>query len=277
MSIKHDINRRMRDAAFPNTFFTRSLSSLGSKGSIARITQSDVQEFYDTHYTPANMSVVVVGELTLAQAVKVLGRSPFGDYKPGVRTPFPVTIPNPPLPTETECQIHEGAHYVGTQSASFMSIAQLSGAFIPAQIWIVHEMIQAQLFKTIRLEQAWTYHIGCDDFFFGDFYEFSVKCSSLDVQAMGQISRAVDSCIESVRLRSDLFDEAKHKLVVSKHFSDSDMSGISEAAKNDLLSLNRIVALTEELQEAESVQLSDIYPVLDGLASNRRWTMIGYP
>ena len=277
MSIKHDMQRRMRDAAFANTFFARSLCPLGSKGTIARITQSDAQEFYDTHYTPANMSVVVVGELTLAQAVKALEHSPFGENKPGVRTPFPTTITTPPLPTETECRIHEGAHYVGTQSASFMSIAQLPGTLIPTQVWIVHEMIQTQLFKTVRLEKAWTYHIGCRDFNFGDFYEFAVTCSSLDVQAMDDISQVVDGCIEAVRLQSDLFEETKHKLVVSKKFSDPAVCSVSEAARYDLLSLNRIVTLTEELREAESVQLSDIYPVLDSLVANRRWTMVGYP
>ena len=57
----YDLDRRMRHAAFPNTFFRRFSRVLGSKESITGITQKDVQAFYDTHYTPVNTSVIVVG------------------------------------------------------------------------------------------------------------------------------------------------------------------------------------------------------------------------
>ncbi|MEY2664913.1 MAG: hypothetical protein RLZZ480_18 [Candidatus Parcubacteria bacterium] len=277
MQIKFDVNRRLRDAVFYNTFFSRSLSPLGTKETIGSISQPDMQEFYDTNYTPANMSVVVVGELTLAEAVDALLNSPFGEYRPGVRTPHMPIIREVPLPTETEFRLHQGAHTVGVESASFLSTAQLPGTVTQTQIRIVREMLQTQLFKVVRLENAWTYHIGCSNTFFGDFNDFDVICSSFDMNAMGSISDVVSDCIESLRTQPTMFEEAKRKLIATKHFVDLNMRGVAKDARNDLLHFGRILTLTEELRAAEEIQMDDILPVLDHLRSERRWTMIGYP
>jgi predicted Zn-dependent peptidase len=277
MQITYDTTYRMRQAVFSNTFFGRFTSTLGTKESIGTLRQSDLQTFYDTHYTPANMSVIVVGELTLDEAVAALANSPFSVHKTGTRSTRPKTITNPPPPSEAEYRIHEGAHFVGKSAASFGTTAQLPGTFSPALTSIVEEMISKQLFKVIRLEKAWTYHVGCGISFLGDFHEFTATCSSLDARAVEKISAVVSNCIEEIRLQADVFGEIKHKLIVGMKFEDPSVRSVCNAARRDLLLYDRIITLTEELREVEAIQISNIIPVIDSLAADRRWTMIGYP
>jgi hypothetical protein len=52
---------------------------------------------------------------------------------------------------------------------------------------------------------------------------------------------------------------------------------VCKAARSELLLFDRIITLTEEIREAEAIQMSDIYPVIEHLGENRRWTMIGHP
>jgi predicted Zn-dependent peptidase len=272
-----EINWRMRQAAFPNTPFGRFISGLGTKETIASLSQTDMQTFYDENYTPANMSIVSAGELTLVEVIAALQNSPFADNKSGSRTPALIPIAHPPLPTEAEWRFHEGEHFKGKESASFMSIAQLPGTLSSTQTWVVREMLAKELFKAVRLERAWTYHIGCEDIFSGDFSEFAIKCSSLEASAIDYIAEVVRDCIEALRDQPDSFAEAKQKLVAMKHFNDPSMAGVVKSARNELLYHGRIVTLTEELSEARDLQFEGIFPVLEFLSPERRWTAIGYP
>jgi predicted Zn-dependent peptidase len=277
MQITYDMTLRMRQMVFPNTFFGRFTSTLGTKEAIGTLQQPDLQTFYDTHYTPANMSVIVVGELTLSEAIAALKDSPFGEDKSGTRSVRPETITTPPSPSETEYRIHEGAHFVGKSAASFGTSAQLPGTFSPRLTDIVEEMINNQLFKVIRVEKAWTYQVGCGISFYGDFHEFTASCSSLDIGAIEEISTVTSNCIEEVRRQVDVFEETKHKLIVGMEFNDPSARSVCNAARRDIMIHDRIITVTEELRDAEAIQMSDVIPVIDSLVADQRWTLIGYP
>lgn len=274
---EYDLNRRMRQAAFSNTFFRRFERVLGTRESIAGITQEDVQAFYDTHYTPANTSVIVVGELTLAGAIKALEDSPFGDGKTGVRSANIEPFLNIPHPTETLIDFNQGEYQKGLSSASYGSTAQLPGIFTRHQVGIVRQMISRELFRIVRLENAWTYDIGCNFASLGDFHELSIKCTSLKIEAADHIADVVNSCIDSLAGQTDLFQKVLSEEIVKRRFNDPNMKGACNSATSDVAMNGRVISLAEELTDIERIEMKDITPIIEHLTADRRWTLIGHP
>src|SRR6185436_16807916 len=105
----------------------------GDPQSISRITQSDLQAYYDIHYTPANMSVVCVGGLQLAEVVKLLTESPFATDKRGSRTPLPAYVPDIHPPFETRYVLETSEHI--PKEARFQTGGYRSVAVIPGNVY----------------------------------------------------------------------------------------------------------------------------------------------
>jgi predicted Zn-dependent peptidase len=147
---KYDLDRRMYASVFPNTFLSRMTTPLGTLDSIQSLTQRDLQQFYDEHYTPANINVVAVGELTADQVVEHLARSPFAAVKHGVRTPRLEPVKEVPYPAENLEIFALGDHVQGLSAAKYSSVAQLPGILKLEQLGIFYRMLSRQLFNVVR-------------------------------------------------------------------------------------------------------------------------------
>jgi len=76
-----DVDMHKHKTLYGGCWLERFVRPFGDAESIERITQSDLQLYYDSHYTPANISVVGVGGVTLPELVKFLSESPFATNK----------------------------------------------------------------------------------------------------------------------------------------------------------------------------------------------------
>ena len=101
VKLKLDLAVREHKILYNGYWLERFVRPLGNPESVRRITQSHLQSYYDTHYTPVNMSIVGVGGMMLSELVELISESPFATSKKGVRTLTPNPATDVALPTET--------------------------------------------------------------------------------------------------------------------------------------------------------------------------------
>jgi zinc protease len=73
---------------------------LGRPEGFLSATEADLQSFYDKHYVPANISLVIIGGLPTEEVIDELEKSPFGTRKNGTRNPIPQPFNQIPIPAE---------------------------------------------------------------------------------------------------------------------------------------------------------------------------------
>lgn len=116
-------------------------SVVGNAESVGRITLDDVRRYYTTNYLPNNSSVVVSGDITPENALKLV-RATFGDWKrgadPGRPRVSPTTVDAPKIyivdrPQAVQSEIRIGHIGVARSTEDYFSIsvmnALLGGVF----------------------------------------------------------------------------------------------------------------------------------------------------
>lgn len=89
------------DTAFQAHPYRRPV--IGYNEDIRNLTREDVQQFFDTHYVPNNLTIGVVGDVDPAQ-VQQLAQTYFGRFKAGAAPPR-VTITEPPQQQTREVKL----------------------------------------------------------------------------------------------------------------------------------------------------------------------------
>ncbi len=274
-----DLSVREQKALYTGHWLERFVRPLGNPESVGRITQVDLQTHYDTHYTPANISVVGVGGMGLAEIVELLSESPFATDKNGARTPLPsrATDINPPM--ETHCVFELSKHASMSEPikvGSYRSVAVIPGN-VNTKLRILKNMLDEILDDEVRQFHAWTYDIGCGFYDFRHFHEFAIICGALNLNALDAIEDVVEVCIASLTDREDLFEQAKRRAIANNLMNDRMGRGIRDACLNDLADCHRIISLTEYDKELKAMEMSDIRNLLQWIRPERRWTLIRKP
>lgn len=279
-SSKFSINLRLlereRKALYSGYWLERFVRPLGKPESIRLITEDDLQQYYDTHYTPPNMSIVCVGGKSLPEIVDLLSRSPFAQKKEGVRSPLPSSVVDFGYPKETGYRNRVFSRIKGTFNSvvRYRSVAKIPITDNLATIRIVCEMLSYVLTKEVRERHAWTYHIGAYYNNFRHFLEFSIQCDALAFKALNDIEKVVESCITSLWTNNVLFEEAKRNIFLQNAVVDLSGEDVCSAARNSLLTFHKIRTLSEVCHDINRVRMEDVQEVLKLLELKRRWTLV---
>lgn len=278
--ITYDLALRERKALYNGYWLERTVRPLGYPESISRITQSDLQRFYDTHYTPANMSVVGVGGLTLQELVRFLSESPFAVRKEGTRTQLPAPATDIAAPSETR-YVFELSQHLKTempfQVAAYKTVAVMPTGKETIAVKMLQEMLSDALNEEVRESRALTYHIGSSFYDHRHFYEFAIDCSRLEVRALDGIEGIVEACIGSMHDRTDLFENKKRNGLAARFMVDPKARDLCEGATDELASHQKISSLAEDAREIAELTMDDVRGLLRWLKPERRWTVITKP
>jgi predicted Zn-dependent peptidase len=273
----YQLTRRAHLSVFPNTCFSRMVSPLGTLESIKALTQADLQEFYDTHYTPANMSVVAVGELTLEQTIQFLEASPFGITKPGKRSARTKVVTEPPYPIDVLEYFNEGKYVQGKTVAKYASLAQFPGTINDSELLVFIRMLNRELFNKVRKERAWAYDIRCGAVRFSDFFLLRIASDGLKLEAVEQIEEVIDDCIKSIADNTSLFRSVQAAIINKKHFSDPNVMDVVNNSLEEVMYKGRVVSLAEEMYLIGRVSMDDIRRLVGYVLPGRRRTCIRHP
>ena len=278
VKFKLDLNVHKHKALYTGYWLERFVRPLGNPESVSRITQSELQTHYDTHYTPANISIVGVGGMQLSELVELLSESPFTVSKKGARTPLPTPATDVAPPLETRHVFEFSKHIaVPIEVGTYQSVAKIPGNINGHVIRIMKEMFNEVLFEEVRERRAWAYAINSSRHNFRHFYEFSINCGALALKAIDDIEEVIEVCVASMTDREDLFEQAKRRALASNFMTDTTGKGICDGALDDLAEDQRIISLKEIGNDLEHVTMGDVRSVLQWLRPERRWTLIMRP
>ena len=278
VKFKLDLDVREHKALYAGYWLERFVRPLGNPESVARITQSELQSHYDTHYTPANMSIVGVGGMQLSELIELLSESPFAAQKKGGRTPLPTPATDVAPPSETRHVFEVSKHLtMPIEVGAYRSVAKIPGNINGRVIRIMKEMFNEVLFEEVRERRAWAYAIDSSRYNFRHFYEFSINCGALALKAIDDIEEVIEVCIASMADREDLFEQSKRRALASNFMTDPTGKGICDGALDDLAEDQRIISLKEIGDDLERATMNDVRGVLQWLRPERRWTLITRP
>lgn len=275
-----DLETRRHKMVFAGFWLERMVRPLGSPESISKISQHELQLYYDEHYTPANVSIVAVGGLILQEVVQLLSQSPFAISKQGLRTPLPEPVTEIAPPIENRYIFQLSNHILmptPLEVGEYRSFAAIPGNISVYALNLFCDMFDEVLMDEIRENRAWTYHIKSSYSNYRGFYEFSIHCAALAVKALYEIETLIEICIASMNDRQDLFEKAKRSALASNLMLDSTGSGVCDVALSDLAIWQKIVSLAEYSENIKEVTMDDICHLVKRLKPERRWTLITQP
>jgi len=159
---------------------------------INSISTEDIQQFYDRHYTPTNMSIVAIGSLKPDQFASLLEKSPFGSFKPGQRTPLPSPVTQVDPPSETKHILRVSEHFANppAQSRLETSVA-LPGTINWKAGHIARNVLYDVFFKEIREKRGWTYGFQVSWFSIPEAHKMFIRGDS-HWDGLGEIESVVD-------------------------------------------------------------------------------------
>ncbi len=277
---RFELDMRGHKALYGGSWLERFARPLGAPESIQRITERDLQTYYDLHYTPPNMSIVSVGGMALPELLELLSESSFAVEKKGVRTPLPEPEKQsaPPLETRHVCELSK---YTTTESPSqvggYQSTAKIPGSASWEAVRIFDGMLHEVLREEVRERRAWTYAIGSSCTHVRSFYEFMINCSALKPVALDGIENVVEACIASIGTREDLFLHTKQHLLRRNFMIDPGGADVCDNALRDLTTHQRIISLAEIGDDLECITMGDVRNLLQWLRPEQRWTLITRP
>lgn len=275
---KHELEVRKNRAIHRGNTLERMALALGTLESIANITQGDLQTYYDTHYTPANMSIVCVGGKTLNEMVALLSDSPFADLKKGIRTvrPAPTRQVSAPL----DCRYtYRQSDYISTpvEVGEYHSFAKIPGTFSQSELEIFSRALGEKLFEEVRLERAWTYHIQASGTPYAGFFQSEIQAMGVRLDAMDSIEKVIDFCVSEVGTNTELFHRTQEATIAETIMLDTTGNDICYDAMQQISLYGRIESLQEQMDSYRRVAFQDMQDLSRLLAPHMRHTQLALP
>lgn len=275
---EYDLEVLKKQVFYPDNKLGRAPSALGTYESVEKITQADLQAFYDTHYTPKNMTIVTVGGMPTDEMLWLLLRTPFAANKPGQRsTPFEA-IHVPPVPTMNRHVVDlRKLRSTGMTGGGLQVTATIPGSFSRSAMNIFSELLNDELMTRIRLERGWTYGAHSAAHWLCGFYEYEIDVGMLDPVAMHSIEEVVDECIRAVGRNEQKFLEQQRCSLSRLEMLDSPGIEVAEGSVQQLIARGHIATLADHRREIEAIRFEDMNILAALLRPERRYSQVSIP
>jgi len=281
-TISAKIQRQKQKALYQGYYPERFITPCGDPESIKRISQDDLQSYYDKHYTPANISIVAVGGMDLSELISLLSESPFGINKKGQRAPIlsPISDVKPPSEKQNIIELSKLLKepvLKEIKTGQYRIFVKMPGNIDEDSLDILIEMLDELLYKEIREKRGWCYEVGCGSRNLGHFYEVSINCSFLPCETLKKIEKVINICIDSVQNSEELFNRIKRRRILRFNLLDPTGRSVCDNTLSDLEKKQRIDTLRDVKEGVEKVTMDDIENLLQWLQPKWRWTLIIQP
>lgn len=250
---------------------------LGRPEGFLSATEADLQSFYDRHYVPANMSLVIIGGLSTKQIVTKLEASPFGMEKNGVRNPIPQPLTQFPVPDEISKTVKLSDHVnFKVDQTKYKATWAFPMEFPHQARRVFDEVLDQILFDQIREKRGLTYNIDTDYTNFQDVCKYDIECK-ISPEATPYIDELVRGCIEMVPTRRDLFDRKLQALKQQCLMVDLTGRDLVRNSASDLSLDHRIISMQEVWDELHKVTFDQMAEATSLLSFDRYYTFIACP
>lgn len=250
---------------------------LGRPEGFLSVTKDDLQGFYDKHYVPANISLVIIGGLSTKDVIAELEKSPFGIRKGGARNPIPQPFNQISTPAEQLKMVTLSDHVSFKVDQTEYKAAWAFPANFPRQARRVFDlMLNKVLFDEIREKRSLVYSIRTDYEDFHDVGEYEIE-GRITPDATSYIDDLVLECISMVPLRRDIFDRKLMSCKQRCRMIDLSGSDLAEQSARDLVAYHRIIPMKEEMDGLGSVTFEHVSEAAALLSREKKYTLIVRP
>ena len=255
-------------------------NGLGTEETIQLIAQSDLQEFYDAHYTPANMSIVCSGGVPLSELVSLFEASPFAKMIPGKRTALQ------PIMTEVgdyssrrkEVSVSEKNQGAGRNTCRYETHALVPGTYAWPAVLQLCDLFGDRLHQELRESHHLVYAVNVSlSRVNGTYYAIGVTCEGIALHAIERVEELVDQTIMTVSNHEAICQRQRQTARSGRIYFDPTVEGIAKGMIGDLITYQRIKTRQEDIDASDAVTFQDVLNVLPFLAPEKRWTKITRP
>lgn len=252
------VSRTIRRRLFPDSSFL--LGVIGTDRTLKALTYQEVIDYYQRHYSPNNMTLLVVGDVDPAQVFALTERQ-FGDIP---ARPAPGVFPSSNLVTKP---FHVRMHGpTPNQQGQYMLGALLGPGNHPDRFawYVIGEILENAYLQEIRYEHGFSYDVQAYPVLYTDVGYFNIYTTARldDFEAIKAVlikhlDRLVAGDISEQELR-----EAKAALRGQILLELQDNLEYAMWLSNDALFFQGDTAPTEDYLEAvEALSLADVHRV----------------
>lgn len=280
LDVIYEMKIREAKMILKNIWLERFPDALGSVEAIKKISTDDLQNFYDTHFTPANLSVVSVGGWNMEQLSDAFLQSPFAKMKAGARALLHRPISDIESPRENRWEMNLSDYIQGSSPiyvGQYRTVVVLSKEYSPRVLQILRRMFSERLFEEIRDQRGLAYDVEVFYQNYRDFYIFGIECNGLVYESVFKVEEIVETTLNALKKNEKLFEKTKKHILAQQRMIDVDAHQLCDNTVDDLVFLHRILTNEEYYKEIEAVTFEDILKVLPALMPHRRWTVLVKP
>lgn len=239
--------------------------------------EDDLQGFYDKHYVPSNISLVVVGGIQATDLLKELERSPFGAQKNGARNLIPKPFNQIVIPKEQTKTIKFSDYTkLKVDQTEYKAVWALPADLSRHTLRVFDRIFEKILFDEIRNKHGLAYSIRTSYIGFQDVYEYQIN-GSISPEATLHIDDMVRRCISMVPQRRDLFDRMLNACKQNCLMIDLSGSRLTDESAGDLATDHRIMPMRESWDELHTIKHTDITKTATLLSPKKQYTFITCP
>lgn len=269
---------RFHRKMYGETFFGRMPSGVGDPTTIERIQAEDVQDFYATHYVPANIQVVCVGGLAMSDLKRLIEASALAQEKKGVRS-SPIT----PIESFVDFEKSRFVRWrlkthtpISTDVSSYFSTARIPNSVSEAHLSIFCGMLRARLNAILREQHQWIYGCSIDCKDIGPFQTCEIQAKGLLHKNLKAFEKAIEEIFRDLKNYQELFESVKRECVMSTQMVDLSGGRICVCAAEELGMNRRISTLSEFVAAHSSVTFEEVLEILPLFTKKKRLTRIIY-
>lgn len=250
---------------------------LGRPEGFLSITEVELQDFYDKHYVPSNMSLVIVGGLSAEQMILELEASSFGMEKGGVRNLIPQPFARLVLPS-VRSETVRFSDYVSMKidQAEYKATWAFPADFPHQARRVFSHVLSEILFDEIREKRGLAYSVNVHYTNFQDVYEYQID-ARISPGAIPYINELVRYCIEMASSRRDVFDQKLTSLKQGCLMIDLSGGALAESSGAELASDHRIIPMQEVWDELHKVTFEQMAEAASFLSPEGQYTFISSP
>lgn len=250
---------------------------LGRPEGFLSVTAADLQDFYDQHYTPANMSLVILGGLSIDEVITQLEESPFGEQKEGRRNTIPAVFNQFVIPAEQSRAVKMSDHVKFKVDQTEYKATWAFPLDFPRQARRVFNLVLGQiLFDEIREKRGLAYNLGISYGDYQDVCEYQIG-GRINPDATSYINELVRMCISMVPSRLDLFDRKRNSAIKQCLMMDHSGAGLCGECASELANDQRIIPIQEVWDNLHKVTFEQMWEAVNLLSADRQYTFIAQP
>ena len=268
---------RQRRAVFAGHRLENYNRPVGYPHGFREARQIDLQSFYDQHYVPANISLVVVGGIETSKLLSKLQESPFAVHKPGTRNPLLSPLGNLPTPTESMAGIKMSEQSdFHLSRAEYKATWSFSAAFPIQALHLFVQLLRRSLFNEIREKKGHSYKINVGHNTFRDVREFYID-TNIEPGNSSSIDELVDRNITEVAADREKFETGLKSRIIITSMSDHSGEAVVSGSTSDLGVYHRIISMGEENETLRRVTFDQMAEAAAMLSPQRRHSLIIEP